>query len=46
MIRHIASALVGLSLLLLLYAEVQRLDDMTIDQVEQLQLERVARVAQ
>jgi hypothetical protein len=46
MIRQIASALVGLSLLLLLYAEVQRLDDMTNDQIDQLQLERVAQVAQ
>jgi hypothetical protein len=46
MIRRLAIAFVGGMAFLIFLAEVQRLDDMTNDQVEQLQLERVARVAQ
>jgi hypothetical protein len=46
MIRRFAIAFLGGLAFLIFLAEVQRLDDMTSDQVEQLQLERVARVAQ
>jgi hypothetical protein len=46
MIRRLAIAFVGGLAFLIFLAEVQRLDDMTNDQIEQLQLERVARIAQ
>jgi hypothetical protein len=45
-IRRLAIAFVGGLAFLILLAEVQRLDDMANDQIEQLQLERVARSAQ
>ena len=46
MIRRLAIAFVGGLAFLIFLAEVQRLDDMTLDQIDQLQLERVARGAQ
>lgn len=45
MIRRLAIAFVGGMAFLIFLAEVQRLDDMTNDQIEQLQLERVALLA-
>jgi hypothetical protein len=45
-IRRFAIFFVGFCAYLVLLAEVQRLDDLANDQIEQLQLERVARSAQ
>jgi hypothetical protein len=41
MIRRFVIALVGCSLLLALYAEVQRLDDVTVDQLDHLHARHV-----
>jgi hypothetical protein len=46
MIRRFAIAFVGGLAFLIILAEVQRLDDMTNDQLEQLQVERAYRVNQ
>jgi len=45
-IRRLAIAFVGGLAFLIFLAEVQRLDDMTNDEIERLQLERVARISQ
>jgi hypothetical protein len=46
MIRRLALFLVGFCVYLILLAEVQRQDEVAQDQIERLQLERIARVAQ
>lgn len=46
MIRNFAIAFVGLAALLILLAEVQRLDDQVLDQLEHLQTQRAHRAYQ